>query len=231
MTRDPPRARSARFDAAYFRRHYTDPRTRVTTPLEMRGRAALILAAMRQAGLPVHSILDAGCGVGWLRAPFAELVPRASYTGLEYSEYLCRRYGWIQGSAVDYAPARRFDLVVCYDVLQYLEERAAARALANLARLARYGLYLSALTLEDWRENCEQSLTDGEVHLRPAEWYRRRLARTCRHLGFGIWAPKSVRPILWELERPANSTSGARGPSRPAPDARARPRRSRPAGR
>ena len=77
------------------------------------------------------SILDAGCGIGLLRAPLLRAFPRAHYTGLEYSDYLCERYGWTQGSLANFR-ADPFDLVVCYDVLQYLDDRTAARAIANL---------------------------------------------------------------------------------------------------
>jgi len=38
----------------------------------MRGRAQLIAAILRHAGITVRSILDAGCGIGLLRKPFAE---------------------------------------------------------------------------------------------------------------------------------------------------------------
>ena len=100
------------FGPEYFRRFYLDSGTRVTTPKEMRVRARLISAILAHACVPVRSILDAGCGIGLLRKPFAEVLPRARYTGLEDSEYLCGRYGWIRGSVVDYAPRRSSDLVV-----------------------------------------------------------------------------------------------------------------------
>src|SRR5271168_2221731 len=148
------------FDSAYFRKYYFDATTRVTTAAEMGRRAQLIAAAVRHAGIPVRTILDAGCGVGLLRKPFAEALPRASYRGLEASEYLCARYGWTRGSVVDYAARRPSDLVICYDVLQYLDDRDAARAIANLARLTRGALYVSALTCEDWRANCDRKRTD-----------------------------------------------------------------------
>jgi hypothetical protein len=90
---------------------------------------------------------------------------------------------------------------VCYDVLQYLDDRDAARALANFPRLTRAALYVSALTQEDWRMNCDQSLTDRAVHLRPGDWYRRRLKRHFRYLGFGVWVRKDVTVILWDMER------------------------------
>jgi len=166
----------------------------------MRTRARLIAAILAQAAIPVRSILDAGCGIGLLRKPFAQVLPRARYTGLDASEYLCERYGWTQGSVVDYAPCAPSDLVVCYDVLQYLDDRAAAGAIANLGRLARRALHFSALTREDWRENCDRRLTDRAVHLRPGDWYRRRLRRHFFYLGFGMWLRKGERPMLWDLE-------------------------------
>ncbi len=194
---------ASRFDAAYFRKFYRDPATRVTTPGEMRNRARLITAALDHACIRVRSILDAGCGIGLLRRPFADFLPKARYVGLEASAYLCRRHGWLHGSLVDHAPRAPSDLVVCYDVLQYLGDADAARALANLARLSRAALYFSALTREDWRANCDQARTDRAVHLRSGEWYRRRLRRHFRYLGFGLWLRKDVVPLLWDLERAA----------------------------
>jgi SAM-dependent methyltransferase len=189
------------FGADYFRKFYLDPATRVITADEMSNRAAVIAAILRQTQIPVGSILDAGCGIGLLRKPFAKLLPRAKYTGLENSDYLCSRFHWFKGSVADFTPRRPFDLVVCYDVLQYLNDKEAARAIVNMARLSQAALYVSALTLEDWRENCDRSLTDRDVHLRPGQWYRRRLQRSFRYLGFGVWLRKNVTAILWDLEK------------------------------
>ena len=190
------------FDAEYFRKFYLNPATRVVTAAEMLNRAAVISSILRHAQIPVHTILDAGCGIGLLRKPFAKLMPRAKYTGLENSDYLCSRFGWKKGSVVDFASREPFDLVVCYDVLQYLDDKQAARALLNMASLSKAALYVSALTVEDWRENCDRSLTDRSVHLRPGDWYRRRLQRHFRYVGFGVWLRKEVTAILWDLEKP-----------------------------
>ena len=189
------------FGAAYFRKFYLDPKSRVVTAAEMRDRAALIVAILRHAQIPVRRILDAGCGIGLLRAPFAAALPRARYTGLEHSEYLCAKYGWSQGSVADFSAPKPYDLVVCYDVLQYLDDRVASRAIANFALLTQAAVYVSALTLEDWRHNCDRTRTDRAVHLRSAAWYRRRLQRKFRYLGFGVWIAKGVTAVLWELER------------------------------
>jgi hypothetical protein len=41
------------------------------------------------------------------------------------------------------------------------------------------------------------------VHLRPGDWYRRRLQKRFRYLGFGVWLRKDVTAILWDMERPS----------------------------
>ncbi len=189
-----------RFDAAYFERFYFDPRTRVTTREEMRARAELIAAILRQAQLPIRSILDAGCGTGMLKPAFARVLKRARYVGLDASEYLCRRFGWRQGSIVDFKPAQPFDLVVCYDVLQYLDDRGAVRAMANLGRLSRVALYFSALTIEDWRKKCDRTRTDSAVTMRPAAWYRARLQRNFYYFGLGVWIRRPQATVRWALE-------------------------------
>jgi SAM-dependent methyltransferase len=190
---------TAAFDKEYYQRFYFDPRTAVVSRAEMNARARLIAAYADHIGLPVRRMLDAGCGIGLLRAPLQRAFPRATYTGLEYSEYLCGRYGWEQGSLATFA-ADPFDLVVCYDVMQYLDDRTATRALANLARLTRGVLYLSALTERDWRENCDRTRTDRAVHLRRAEWYGRRLRRHFKPSGVGFWVRRGSPLTTWEME-------------------------------
>lgn len=191
------------FDQAYYQRFYYNPRTSVTSRAEMRARGRMIAACVEYVGLPVKSILDAGCGVGMLRAPLTRAFPAAEYVGLEYSEYLCRRYGWRQGSVATLRTRERFDLVVCYDVLQYLGVAEARRAIANLSRVCRGALYFGALTTEDWRDNCDQSRTDRIPGLRPGAWYRRELKRAFRPVGCGVWLKRAVNLTLWDLDTAA----------------------------
>ncbi len=188
------------FGPEYYRRFYYDARTAVATRAEMRARARLIGAATVYAGLPVRRMLDAGCGIGLLGRELRRALPRAHYTGLESSEYLCRRYGWLYGRLETYRTRVPFDLVICYDVLQYLDRRHAERALANLARLCRGLLYFSALTRGDLERNCDPLRTDRDVHLRSARWYRARLKRHFREAGLGIWLRRGAPLTLWELE-------------------------------
>lgn len=188
------------FDREYYRRFYHDGRTSVTSRAEMAARAQLIAAYTKHIGCPVSSILDAGCGLGLMREPLLRALPGATYAGLEYSEYLCQRYGWMQGSVADYRARQPFDLVVCFDVLQYLDDDSAERALRNLSRLCRGVLFFSALTRRDWRENADQSRTDPQVKMRTARWYRDRLRRQFRHIGAGFWIRRSAPLVTWELE-------------------------------
>ena len=200
------------FDAGFYRRYYLDPRTRVASRADALKLGRFVCAYVDYLGFEVRRVLDAGCGLGYLRAPVRERFPRARYVGLEASAWLCRRHGWVRGSVADYAPRMPFDLVLCHDVLQYLPDREAVRALANLARLCRGALYFSVLTREDWRRNADCKRSDGAVRLRPAAWYRSRLARHFRHLGGGLLVRRGFEPLLWDLERPWIAAGSARRP-------------------
>jgi len=188
------------FDRGYYQRYYFDPRTAVISRAEMRARAQLIAAYALHIGLPVRRILDAGCGTGAMKSTLLRRLPRSTYLGLETSEYLCQRYGWEHGLLQTYRVAAPFDLVVCYDVLQYLDEKNARAALTNLARLCRGILYFTVLTREDWLHNCDRKRTDANVHLRSGAWYRARLRRDFREIGAGFWLQRAAPLIIWELE-------------------------------
>ena len=203
-----------RFDADFYRRYYEDPATRVASVEEARRLGDFICAYAAYLGVRVRRVLDAGCGLGHLRAPVLRRFPGARYVGLEVSEYLARRHGWVHGGLEDFRPRGAFDLVICHDVLQYLGDRAAARAVSNLARLSRGLLYVSALTLEDWRDAADRSRTDGDVHLRPVDWYRRRLDRAFVALGGGLFARRGHLPVLWSLERPGPGRGAGQVPGR-----------------
>ena len=99
-----------------------------------------------------------------------------------------------------YKPAAPFDVVVCYDVMQYLDSDTAARALNNFGKLCRGVLYFTALTKVDWQLNCDQSRTDSDVYLRSAQWYRSRLRPHFREAGCGFWLRRGSPFTVWDLE-------------------------------
>lgn len=190
-----------RFDAAYYRRFYGARRTRVADLAATRRLCQFAVAYLRYLQLPLRTVLDLGCGLGSWRKALAESAPGARYRGVEVSPYLCARFGWQQGSVVDYRSDRTFDLVVCQGVLQYLDDAAAVKAIANLGRLTRGALYLEALTRGDWQQNCDRSVTDGDVHQRPAAWYRTRLRRHFVAVGGGLFLHRTAPATTFELER------------------------------
>jgi 2-polyprenyl-3-methyl-5-hydroxy-6-metoxy-1,4-benzoquinol methylase len=191
----------SRFDAEFYRRFYVDPRTRVTSAADMKARAQTIAMLVRHLDIPVRRILDAGCGLGLMRKALLHALPGSTYLGVEVSEHLCKRYGWKQGSLAEFTAPGQFDLIICYDVLQYLSDRDAAGALANLARLSRGAFYFHAPTIEDWRRNADRSCSDGDIRLREAAWYRTRLARHFRYAGFGLHVRRGIPFVQWELEK------------------------------
>lgn len=193
--------RAERFGSDYYRRFYLTPATRAMSRLDAELRGKLIAAAINQLDLPVRRILDAGCGLGWFRKPLLQAFPRANYVGVEFSEYLCATHGWTRGSVVDYRNRYPFDLVICCDVLQYLDDRSAAKAIANLARLSRGAVYLHVPTAGDFKERMDPSGTDQNVHLRSGEWYRRQLDKHFVHVGFGLLVKRDVPVAQWELEQ------------------------------
>lgn len=193
------------FGADYYERYYGDEQTRVSDLDEIRRLATFVASYVDYLQVPVETILDIGCGVGHWRTVAQELWPDADYHGVEYSEHLCERFGWHRGSIADLEPEAElgcatFDLVICQGVLQYLPDRAAAKALKNLGRWADGALYLETLTERDWHENCDQSITDGDVHLRAASFYRERLSKLFQTCGGGVFCSRSAGVSLFELE-------------------------------
>jgi SAM-dependent methyltransferase len=192
--------RAFNFDKAYYARYYENPRTRVASDDDSRRLARLLAAYLGYLQQPVRNVLDLGAGLGQMRPALRAEFPNATYVGVERSEYACERYDLRQGSVVDFKARGRFDLVICKGVLQYLNRDEAERALENLSALCRGCLYLEALTREDWDDAADRRVTDGEVYLRPARFYKSRLSRTFRSAGAGVFVHQRSPAVLYSLE-------------------------------
>jgi predicted TPR repeat methyltransferase len=185
-----------RFGRGFFARYYFRGATRVATRKDYAVRAQLLAAHAAVLGISIRRILDVGAGSGGFARALRAMFPRARYTGIELSAYACRRYGWTQASITEFDGVRPFDLVVCHDVFQYLARGDAQKAFSNLAALTHGLLYFTALTREDWNEACDQSRTDGDVHLRSSKWYRRELHRAYQQIGPGVYLSRGTRPLF-----------------------------------
>jgi len=191
-----------RFDAAYYRRFYMRAATRAMSKPETERRAALVGALVSQLEIPVKRILDVGCGLGWFKKPLLKAFPKAAYEGVEYSKYLSDKMGWHHGSVVDFKGRGQYDLVICCDVIQYLSNRDADRAINNLARLSRGALFVHIPTQHDWETAMDPRGTDTKVHVRSARWYRQRLNEHFTHVGNGVLIKYGVPYLQWELAEP-----------------------------
>jgi SAM-dependent methyltransferase len=171
------------YDRAYFERWYRDPALRADA---IGGRARLerkvalaVATAEYWLERPVRSVLDIGCGEGTWRPVLAKLRPRARYLGFDSSEYAVARFG--ARRSVHYAsfgdfehlrPCPPVDLLVCSDVMHYLDSRELDRGLPGLAELCGGVAFLETFTRED-------DVAGDRVGFRrrPGRFYRERFAR------------------------------------------------------
>ena len=191
-----------KFNKAYYDRFYRNPETRALSPAAARRHAAFLAAYLRYLEVEVRSIVDVGCGTGVLLRALKRQLPKSKGVGVEHSEYLCQRYGWQEGSVLDYRPEKPADLVICNDVLGYLDDRDAQRAIANLASMTAGALSFGVLTGEDL-DICDRERTDPDQIARPVAWYRRLLGRHFVNAGGGLYLKRPLSVTVWHLERGA----------------------------
>lgn len=196
---------TARYDRAYFDRWYRSPRHRVATRAELRRRVALAVSvAEHLLERPIRSVLDVGCGEGAWRAPLRALRPAARWDGVDASEYVARRFGRSRGIVratvgdLGALPLREcYDLVVCADVLHYVDDEELARGLRAIRTLTAGVAYLPLFTSEDEIEG-----DVGAVRPRGRRWYLARFRRAgLRPCGLGFYAPPGTAATLASLER------------------------------
>ncbi|MEG0002389.1 MAG: methyltransferase domain-containing protein [Comamonas sp.] len=189
------------FDEAYYERYYFDKKTSVVDPQHMERLGSFVCSYLKYLRVPVRRVLDVGCGIGLWRDIIARHFPQATFHGVEYSAYLCERFGWERGSVVDYRAEQPFDFVICQGVLPYLSAADLKRALHNFAALSQGALYIEAVSHEDWeRDILDETLTDPRLFRHRAELYRRGLSQGFTELGGGIWLQRDAEVPLFELE-------------------------------
>ncbi len=145
------------FDGNYFDKWYRHPKYRVGTAGDLTRMVRFaVTAAEYVLARPVRSVLDVGAGEGRWQPVLRKLRPRATYQGVDPSEYAVRRFGRrrniVRGTLDDLAnlfPDRRFDLVVSCSVFNYLDRETMARGLRSVAARADGLAYLEIFTSED----------------------------------------------------------------------------------
>jgi SAM-dependent methyltransferase len=179
-----------RYDRAYFDKWYRSAR-RVHAPGELRRKVALAVATSEYfLRRTIRSVLDVGCGEAPWFVELRAIRPRVSYIGLDPSDYVVARFGksrHVRKASFAELPSlsflRRFDLVVCSDVLHYVDERDIRPGIEALARFAGGVAFFEVLTADD---DIVGDL-EGLVR-RPGAFYRR---------VFGNAGFLAAGPYLW----------------------------------
>ena len=194
-------AREQWFDETYYQRYYFDKKTSVVDPEHVQRLGAFVCSYLQYLRVPVKRVLDLGCGIGLWRDVLVKYFPDASFHGVEYSKYLCARFGWERGSVVDYPCVQPFDLVICQGVLPYLSAADLQSALRNLGTLCRGALYVEAVAREDYEQGIlDEDRTDPHLFRHPGQLYRRGLSQSFKELGGGVWLSRQAELPLFELE-------------------------------
>jgi SAM-dependent methyltransferase len=145
------------YDHAYFDKWYRHPRHAVGSRAELARKVAMTVAvAEYYLGRRITSVLDVGCGEAPWRAPLRRLRPGIAYRGLDASEYVVRRFGRTRdiglarfGQLAELRFERRFDLVVCSDVIHYLKPAELRAGLAGIADMLEGVAFLELFTSAD----------------------------------------------------------------------------------
>ncbi len=179
------------FDADYSKRHYERRSTAVITQREAKAEVAFVLAFCAHIKLDIRRFTDVGAGTGWWAKEFRRQYPRCRHVeSFDASDVAATKYGHtlVRAEKVR-GPAS--DLVVCRDVLRYLDNSAAEMAIRRLDAKCRGVLYLHVLTRDD---EVDEELSDMGGKLRSAGWYRRRLASAgFTNVGMGLFVSRKLR--------------------------------------
>lgn len=165
-------------------------------------RARFVTSYLDHLQLDVHRVLDAGCGTGLWKRALRRIDRDIEYVGIDPSEYLCKRYGWTQAGIDTFTSRRKFDLVVCQDVLQYVDDAAVVRSFEAIARVCKGALYFDVPTRDDIDDGLlDMKRTDRAIRVRSAAWYRARLAQDFVNVGGGVFLRRGARAVALALER------------------------------
>jgi len=192
------------YDRAYFDRWYRHGGIGHAARLA-RKVALAVATAEYHLERPIRTVLDIGCGEGAWRAPLRKLRPHVHYLGFDSSAYAIARYGRTRnlhlarfGDFSYLRPCPPVDLLVCSDVLHYLDTRELDRGLPALADLCGGVAFIEVFTREDAAEGDEQ-----DFRRRSAAFYRQRLrALGLRPLGSHCWLSPTLAAHATALELP-----------------------------
>lgn len=196
-----------RYDQSYFDRWYRGPDPPVGDASDLERAVALAVAATESVvARPLVSVLDVGCGEGRWQPALVRLRPDAAYLGIDPSDYAVQRFGDSRnirqgrfGELDVHVFDEPFDLVVCSDVLHYLDDEEILQGIDALAE--RTG---GVAMVEIFTEGDDPEGDRVDFHLRPAAWYRTVLRDAgLVPIGLQMYVHLDVAELLEELDLPA----------------------------
>ena len=156
-----------------------------------RNEVAFVIAFCRHIDVEIKRFSDVGAGTGWWAREFAKRYPACRHIEtFDSSEAASRLYGH-RKVELQRLGGRESDLVVCRDVLRYLTDSDAEKAIRRLARKCRGVLYLHLITSDD---EVDEEMSDMAGFFRTTAWYRRRLkAAGFTDCGMGLFVSKKLK--------------------------------------
>lgn len=152
---------------------------------------SFVLAFCRHAKLDLRRFADVGAGTGWWTKEFKrQYRKRCEIETFDSSAVAVKNYGHKLTTA-DKFGGRPYDLIVCRDVLRYMDNATAERAIDRLGAKSRGVLYLHVITRDD---EIDQSASDMSGHFRSTRWYTQRLAGAgFVNVGMGLFVSRKFR--------------------------------------
>lgn len=187
---------SADYDYEYFSRWYRCAKTRVRTPSELERQVNLVVGiAEFILDRRIRTVLDVGCGEGAWQARLKKLRPQLTYTGVDPSPYVLRRYGSRRNicygrveTLTSHVSGKPYDLVVCSEVLNHLSCSSLRKGLRMISTVVGGVAFLELYTDKD------DLVGDlAYVALSPAAYYRK-LLKECGYTMLGFHCYTVARP-------------------------------------
>ncbi|MEZ2249093.1 class I SAM-dependent methyltransferase [Microcoleus sp.] len=106
------------------------------------------------------SILDVGCGKGFMLYDFKQLMPQCSITGIDISEYAItnakeevKSYLTLGNAKELPYPDNSFDLVICINTVHQLPPEECNQSIREIQRVTRGNAFM---TVDSWRNEAEK---------------------------------------------------------------------------
>lgn len=191
------------YDRTYYDRWYRSRRAVITPASRQRKVRLAVAAAEFVLGRDVRSVLDIGCGEGAWRTDLRRMRPEIAYQGIDPSEYVVQRFGKRRDIRLGSFETlhllglrRRYDLIVCADVVAYVPTSELQRGLSAIRKRLNGVAYIEAYAesdaliadFEGWHHRTEAECREA---------FRRAGLIAC---GLHCYVPREKRHLLAALE-------------------------------